>query len=154
MNDVLHTAADTSVAAPHDLGRISAKVVPDTLRMHFLPKYFGKQMIRGEAAVYASLGRLCSAYQGGYWDFMELSNGGFYMRPATEKRFQLFVPDGNDFSGEVSADAAGIVASLFALNQLCWSNLIGLPDMARAYQLLCEFGAQHSEAELVMAAID
>lgn len=49
--------------------------------------------------------RLSEDYNGGFWNFYTLTNGGFYMAPAGDKRMRLEV-DGNGFSGEMSADAA------------------------------------------------
>jgi hypothetical protein len=47
-----------------------------------------------------------------------LSDGGFYMAPDLADRLEEV--DGNGFRGELSADAAGIVATPFALGQLGW----------------------------------
>ena len=66
-------------------------------------------MMRGEALVFGWLDALSEDYNGGFWNFYTLTNGGFYMAPAGDKRMRLEV-DGNGFSGEMSADAAGIDA--------------------------------------------
>jgi hypothetical protein len=94
---------------------VTASLVADNHRLTFLPSYFGPRlMMRGEALVYAWLRRLSEDYDGGYWNYYTLTNGGFYMAPKPDKRLRVEV-DGNGFSGEMSADAAGIVATLFAL---------------------------------------
>ena len=71
----------------------------------------------GEPLVYAWLDRLSADYNGGQWDFFELSNGGFYMAPVMPGPLRIDV-HGNYYSGTVSADAAGVIATLFALGQL------------------------------------
>lgn len=73
-------------------------------------------MMRGEALVFGWLDALVEGYNGGYWNFYTLTNGGFYMAPANYDRMRLEAV-GNGFGGEMSADAAGIVATL-ALRQL------------------------------------
>jgi hypothetical protein len=58
---------------------VKAVRVPESKRMNTLPRYFGRQLMMGEALVYQSLQSVCDAYSGGFWNFFELSNGGFYM---------------------------------------------------------------------------
>jgi hypothetical protein len=94
---------------------VTASLVASNRRLTFLPTYFGPRlMMRGESLVYAWLRRLSEDYNGGFWNYYELSNGGFYLAPELTGRLCLEV-DGNGYSGELSADAAGIVATLFAL---------------------------------------
>jgi hypothetical protein len=108
-------------------------------------------MIIGEALVFGWLDRLCIDYNGCMWDFYSLSNGGFYMAPINEKPFTIDVPT-NGFSGEMSADAAGIVASLFALCDL--ANRVGEDKMINQYHWLRDFAIEHAESRLIMGAID
>jgi hypothetical protein len=68
---------------------IAAALVPDEERMEFLPSVFGRLMMEGESRVYTWAEELSLAYQGGYWEFYRLSNGGFYMAPAGEKVSRL-----------------------------------------------------------------
>ena len=55
--------------------------------------------------------------EAGFWDFIELSNGGFYMAPQHEGTFRFSV-DTNGYEGEMSPDAAGITVCLFAYSHL------------------------------------
>ena len=135
---------------------VTASLVAANRRLTFLPSYFGARlMMRGEARVYAWLRRLCEGYSGGYWHYYTLTNGGFYMAPELSERLRLEV-DGNGFSGEMSADAAGIVATLFALGQLA-AEIEGT-DAADAlidrYHFLREFVDGHAEARAIYQAID
>ncbi len=135
---------------------ITAQLVADERRLDFLPAYFGvTQMMRGEALVYAWMCQLSKDYRGGYWNFYELSNGGFYLAPLKAKRLQLAVP-GNGFSGEVSADAAGVVATLFALGQLAAEVEDGdaADELSTRYHLLRDFACGHEEAADITRAID
>lgn len=54
--------------------------------MGFLPAFFGEEhMMNGEGLVFCWLRNLSEDYNGGLWNYYTLSNGGFYMAPATEK---------------------------------------------------------------------
>lgn len=141
----------TPVGTRSELGRIVATEVPNEQRPQFLPKYFGPALLpRGELLVYGWMRRLCDSYRGALWRFVELSNGGFYMAPNLPGPFHLRV-DGNGFSGYLSADAAGVVASMFALNQLACDGHDQLDD---AYYLLRDFACQHEEHRSILNAID
>ena len=139
-----------------ELAPLAANLVAEGDRLDFLPAFFGSRlMMRGEALVYAWLRRFCEGYSGGYWHYYTLTNGGFYMAPELSERLRLEV-DGNGFSGEMSADAAGIVATLFALGQLA-AEIEGT-DAADAlidrYHFLREFVDGHAEARAIYQAID
>ncbi len=147
----------TDYAAEHHGKRITASLVPEDDgkggRLWFLPKYFGKNLyIRGEGLIYTWMQRLCREYKGGYWNFYELSNGGFYMAPADDPRFQLECHLGNGFSREVSADTAGIVVTLFVLGQILEETLDG--RIRKHYDALRDFAAQHIERAIIFKAID
>ena len=148
MTEQLHI---TPVVALAERGRIVATEVPAERRQYFLPERFGPALLpRSEMLVYGWLGRLCESYRGGFWRFFDLSNCGFYMAPNLPGPFHLRV-DGNGFSGAVSADAAGVVASMFALNHLACDGHGQLDD---AYYLLRDFACQHEEHQSILMAID
>ncbi|ALP54995.1 antirestriction protein (plasmid) [Candidatus Tenderia electrophaga] len=130
---------------------VTATQVRDADRVKMLPKYFGRDLMRVESAIYAFMDRLCENYQGGYWDFYELSNGGFYMAPATEEMLNLSWAE-NYFQGEMSADAAGVVACLFAYNHLAWETRD--ESLILMYESLREYVGFHTEASLIFRAID
>ena len=48
-------------------------------------------MLTVEYAVYAFMRKLSNQYTGGYWSYLELSNGGFYMAPSHEAPFNVSV---------------------------------------------------------------
>jgi len=58
----------------------------------------------------------------------------------------------NGYEGALSADAAGIVASLYVINQLCW--LEQSDKMIDHYYSLRDYASEHSEANEIYAAID
>ena len=135
---------------------ITASPVAQAQRFDFLPTYFGPALARrGEMLSYGWLRRLCSGYTGGHWNFYTLSNGGFYMAPDLSGKLEMVVA-GNQFWGELSADAAGIVAIFFTLGQMaaeCEGKDAG-DALTRHYQSLLDFVADHPEAALFRSAIN
>lgn len=129
---------------------VTASLVPEESRLFVLPRFFGLKLSRAELGVYGWMERLSADYDGGYWHYYVLSNGGFYMAPAADKRYRVMVP-GNQFEGELSGDAAGIVA---VLNMLCQLSHEGVGRCAELYHQLHEFAYFHPEAAKILAAID
>lgn len=130
---------------------ITANLLPEESRMGFLPAFFGQAMMIGEGLVCCWMHNLSEDYQGGYWDYFKLSNGGFYMAPRTSKKFRVLVA-GNYFEGELSADAAGIVATLYALCEL--ANRTASDRIVDLYHLLRDYASEHPDAGQIFAAID
>lgn len=131
--------------------KIKATLVNNRQRMSFLPMFFGKNMLRGEALIYNWAEKLASSYNGGYWDYYTLSNGGFYLSLDSNEVFQVECY-GNFFRGELSADAMGIVATLYTLCQL--ANETHNEELIDHYHHLRDYASQHRESALIYAAID
>ena len=130
---------------------VIAQQVEDSERMMALPRHFGQRLLAFEGAVYDFMRRFAPDYDGGYWQFYELSNGGFYMAP-DGRPFRVSI-DTNGYEGEMSADAAGITVCLFACSHL--SFRYSEDDVfADHFHLLREFAAEHAEASAIFAAID
>ncbi|WP_233890086.1 antirestriction protein [Paraburkholderia flagellata] len=129
---------------------VTASPVPEDRRLSFLPKHLGARLITGEALVYRWASVL-SDYDGGVWEFLELSNGGFYLAPRTTKRFAITC-NLNGFTGEVTADAAGIIFTLYMLNQL--ANQTQEDSLINEYYLLRDFATTHREYAAIFGAID
>lgn len=134
-----------------NIEKIIATEVDEKQRLEMLPKYFGRIMMQVEAHIFGFMGRLCDGYNGGYWSFYELSNGGFYMSPAIEGKLSLVWPD-NYFEGELSADAAGIVACLFAYSHAACATHD--EQVIQMYKYLREYIHFHPEANLILRTID
>lgn len=131
---------------------VTATLVPEEQRLLVLPRHFGFQhMLRAEALVYGYMSKLSVDYAGGYWHFYTLSNGGFYMAPAIDKAMQVEWY-GNEFSGLMSADAAGLVATIFAVSHL--GAEIQNDELAQLHDQLRDFACSHTEARRILAAID
>jgi hypothetical protein len=139
----------------HNQG-VTASLVLENHRTAFLPHYFGgKSFLLAEPLLYSWMDRLSADYTGGFWNFYELSNGGFYLAPEALNTFAIEV-EGNCYSGRVSADAAGIIATFFALGQL--ANTITDANEAGPlidrYHYLLEFADSHPEGGAIFQAID
>ncbi|MCK7310544.1 antirestriction protein [Enterobacter quasiroggenkampii] len=149
-------------------------IVPDENRMRYIPELFFTPM--GESMVMDWLTRH-SDYEGGNWNYFVIPEGSDgeislhttvrlkttgYIAPDFDGTYKICVP-GNYFEGEVSADAAGIIATLMILNSLSWKASAMGEKYARTCQLLVERQdalkdyisiIKHPEALLIFRAID
>lgn len=135
---------------------VTASLIASTDRMKFYPAAFGKtHMMRGEALVFDYMGRLSQDYKAAFWHFYELSNGGYYMAPAIDTEMHVEVA-GNWFSGSMPADAAGIVATLFALGQLAAEAQDTKEGdvLINRYHALREYALEHANSTAILRAID
>ena len=133
---------------------ITCKQIDDEQRANHTAELFGTLFpLSLEPAIYAITSNLPREYTGGYWQFYELSNGGFYMAPDDDTKFSVTCENG--FLGTMSADALGITACLYAYSHLSFTDS---PDFAekcaQQYHLLREFMFEHPEAESILRAID
>ncbi|MFM0554803.1 antirestriction protein [Paraburkholderia sediminicola] len=138
---------------------INKTTLPEVERLTFLPRMFGtEKMLRAEMLLYYYARKLAwQDYQGGLWDFHLLSNGSGYASPVTDQPLKLSV-EGNGFDGEMSADAAGIVISLFVFNHLAF-ECSGKDEplsakMIEHWEHLRDYAQQHTEARRIYRAID
>ncbi|STX81275.1 Antirestriction protein [Legionella busanensis] len=130
---------------------ISPTLITDRHRLDFLPHHFGRWHGIAESTLYKVLAEFCNQYEGAYWHFYKLSNQGLYMAPEIPGPLKLYIP-GNGYQGEVSADAAGIIATLYMLNYLC--NRSQSEMFLHLYDLLLDYACEHSERKKIVAAID
>lgn len=129
---------------------ITAAIVPEASRLLALPLAFGNLGLWVESMTYEWMNRLDPEYMGGIWEFYTLSNTGFYMAIRDGKSQVIIAP--NEYQGEVSADAAGIIATLYALNTL--ANRTESEPVIEKYYLLRDYAKAHSEGDEILAAID
>lgn len=130
-----------------------ATLVPEDSRPSFLPTMFGlRLLIVGENAVYSIMDRLSPRdYGGGTWNFYEFHGKPLFLAPASEKRFRI-ESEITGFQGEVSAEAAGIIATLFAFSHLSFRFESDL--LAEGYARLHAYVDGHAEASEIYQAID
>lgn len=112
--------------------KITSLLVSPSKRAGFMPETFGRSHMIAENLIYTTMEKFCRTYDGGFWNFYKLSNGGFYIAP--------------------EADAAGIVVTLYVLNYFCCKT--ENEELIDKYYHLRNFALEHKEARLIFAAID
>jgi hypothetical protein len=134
--------------------RITAVLVSESRRLNIAATLFGHRFpLQLEPAIYQFAGFLSEDYHGGYWHFYTLSNGGFYMAPAGEGCFAVSAENG--YEGELSGDALGVTACLYAYSHLSFREGDFAESCAEHYHRLREFVLLgHPEAAAILAAID
>jgi hypothetical protein len=128
---------------------IKTTVVPHVDRISFLPSLFGELCVRVENAVYDHMREIAPDYRGGFWEFVQISGGGGYLRPPG-KEHRLTCANG--YEGTVSADAAGIIATTYALSHLSFQYPLQL--LAERYMQLRVLTMEHPECEAILDEID
>lgn len=126
-------------------------VSDDAQRLEMLPKYFKGHFLAVESAVYSYMNFITEEYEGGFWEYHELSNGGFFMAPRATQKYNIVVPS-NGHHCTLSAEAAGITACLFALSNLSFAP--NTDHIASLYHLLHDYACVHPEAGSILWAID
>lgn len=138
----------TPVIAPQ-----SATIVPEASRPEFLPTLFGRSLlIVAENAVYSLMERLSPLdYGGGFWTFYEHEGKPLFLAPQSKSRFRI-TGEITGFQGEVPAEAAGIIATLFAFSHLSFQYQS--EHLSEGYGRLYAYSADHPEAVEIFQAID
>jgi len=131
----------------------TATIVPHERRLEFLPALFGRSLLLiGENAVYSFMERLSPLdYGGGFWAFYEHEGNPLFLAPRSKSRFRI-IGEITGFQGEVSADAAGIIATLFAFSHLSFQYQS--EHLSQGYRRLYAYSADHPEAAEIFQAID
>jgi len=135
------------------LSLVTRELVPEARRMSVTGKYFGLHFpLQIEPMVYGITERMAGEYSGGYWDFYTLSNGGIYMAPAGDDVYHVTCD--NMFEGDLSADALGITACLYAYSHLSFSGGRFGRVCACHYHRLREYMMEHPEVAAILGATD
>ncbi len=138
----------TQLTTPH-----LATPVQDDRREMFLPTLFGLPLlIVAENAVYTFMERLSPRdYGGGFWNFYERDGQPLFLAPAFRPRFRI-ESDITEYRGEISAEAAGIIATLFTFSHLSFRFECDL--LVEGYDRLHAYSSGHPEASEIFQAID
>jgi hypothetical protein len=144
MNDTTNT---------NDGQTITRTLVAEADRMAFVDKLFGlSYVLQLEPIVFRFAEQLAENYDYGYWEFFELSKGGFYMSPRSETVFNVSADNG--FEGQMTGDALGIVACLYAFSNLSFGEGDFAQTCAEHYHQLREYMFGHVEVRSILRAID
>lgn len=133
---------------------ITRKLIPEGQRLSHTADLFGTHFpLQLEPVIYGITERMAKDYCGGYWLFYTLDNGGLYMAPDGEHVFA--VSCANYYTGELSGDALGIVACLYAYSHLSFAGSGTFPrQSAQHYHLLRHFMYEHPEVANILSATD
>lgn len=128
--------------------------IPEARRAEHARKLFGIRFpLMVEPYTFDSAGALSTDYDGGYWEFYALCNGAFYMAPTSRAGYHVVCANG--YEGDLSADAFGITACLYAYSLLSFAadEVLGA-ECSRQYHWLREYVRQHPEAASIWRATD
>lgn len=130
-----------------------ATIVADKDRLKFLPDLFGtSHLILAENIVYFFMEKLSPLdYSGGFWDFYEFDGKPLFLAPQSKARFRI-TGGVTCFQGEVSAEAAGIIATLFTFSHLSFQA--ESERFSEGYGRLYHYAGDHPEASEIFQAID
>jgi len=135
------------------LSKIKCTPVATANRVSVTQALFGLYFpMKLEPLVFTLAGHLSDDYNGGYWEFYSLSNGGFYMAPTSDKLFSVCCDNG--YEGTLSGDALGIAVCLYAYSHLSFADGEFAENCAEHFHWLREFMLDHAESGAILGAID
>jgi hypothetical protein len=139
--------------------RVTRKLIPEDQRLSHTARLFGAHFpMVIEPVVYGITDRMAESYGGGYWSFFSTVDNcsgcnGFYMAPDIDQVFQVSCD--NYFIGQLSADALGITACLYAYSHCSFSkDKVFGRLMADHYHWLRAYMFEHPEVASILRAID
>lgn len=138
---------------PHFGYSVEATVVSEQFRLNELPKRFPAIFLVFEQLIYEHAEKFFPDYRklNGYWEFVNLSNGGFYMRLRTSEPIRLWIRE-NYFSSTLSADAACIIVNLFVYARL--GREFKATYLADHFIRLRRYASFHPECNRILEAIE
>ena len=135
------------------LNLVTRELVLEDQRLSITEKLFGMHFpLQLEPVIFNITERMAEDYHGGYWDFFMLSNGGFYMAPSGDEIYHVSCD--NMFEGDLSADALGITACLYAYSHLSFAGDAFAHNYADHYHRLREYMFEHPEVREILGATD
>ena len=124
-------------------------------RLYFLPHYLGRAHAAFQNRLFYFAKQLLEPYDGGYWEFYHLSNGGFVMALDDDEAITVNSPNGS--SAAVDAETASIVVCLMTLSDLSFTlqvNSDELHKVVTSFHALRELALEHSSSNTILKLID
>lgn len=136
-----------------DTKTITRRTLAEGERADFVHALFGLDFpFKLEPTMFSIADRLAEDYNGGFWQFHALGNGGFYMAPDVDHDFEVACDNG--FEDTMSADALGVTTCLYAYSALSFGEGAFAEVCGEQYHQLREYALDHPEAAAILAAID
>lgn len=137
---------------------MTATLLSDDCRLGFTSSMAGAYYSRLEHSLFNEMIRATNdAYSGGYWEYLTLEHVGGYARVRTDEKFMMHSLNG--WTGEMSADAAGICVTLTILSRLSFdayrdNRHSDVEKISDNFHALREWSYDHPEAEAIVAFCD
>lgn len=127
--------------------------VPQARRTEVVSSIFGLHFpLSIEPYIYNLASSMSQQYQGGYWEFYQLSNGGFYMGLA-DGVYPVCCHNG--YAGSLTGDALGIVVCMYAFSHFSFSDndILSCTCSSKFHQLR-EYALDHPEGGAILMSVD
>ena len=124
-------------------------------RLYFLPHYLGRAHAVFQNCLFYLAKQFLEPYDGGYWEFYHLSNGGFVM--TLDDDDTITVNSSNGSSAEVDAETASIVVCLMTLSDLSFNLQVDSDELHKvitSFHALRDFALEHPSSNTILKLID
>ena len=154
LNEALQTESDI-LNPTNDIAPINKVPCLIEQRLDFLPQYLGNAHLEFQNSAYFFAQRLIEGYDGGYWEFYHLTNGGFLMEWDNSNNITINSPNGSH--AEVDTETASTILNLMVLSELSFSLLVDadtLDKVVHCFHALREFALNHPNSSTILKLID
>ena len=153
-NKETHSQANINI---DDFTTITVSKTQCTLgqRLYFLPHYLGRAHAVFQNCLFYLAKQFLEPYDGGYWEFYHLSNGGFVMALDDDNTITVNSPNGS--SASVDAETASIVVCLMTLSDLSFNlqtDSDELHKVVTSFHALREFALEHTNSNTILKLVD
>ncbi|OCH36795.1 antirestriction protein [Aliivibrio fischeri] len=137
---------------------LTQSIVPAQERLTFLPS-ITKHFSEFEATLFALAEHFSKEYNGGYWHFVSLDNGGKFVYPECGDESIRALNPYNQTDVTLSSEGFGICITLFALgrfNEYAHDN-DDVEENQRLYTLyhqLRDYAIEHKDSDCILEFID
>ena len=156
----IQTNEETLSQASTDTGDLASTPISKTQcalgqRLYFLPHYLGRAHAVFQNRLFYLAKQLLEPYDGGYWEFYHLRNGGFVM--ALDDDDTITVNSPNGYSASVDAETASIVVCLMTLSDLSFTLQVDSDELHKvvtSFHALREFALEHPNSNTILKLVD
>ena len=134
---------------------ITSTTISNKERNSFLFEKMGNNAPFFEQLLFSYMDKICEKYNGGFWEFERLSNGGFFMFPSDSIELEINVPT-NGYEGKMSNVTSGIVVTLLSLSYYSFqvTDEESKNVISDLFYQLREYALDHDDVSKIFAAID